>query len=90
MTRDDVYDMVKEAGLDWHAGFADDVNRYEVLVSLARAQALEEAVQLCLDEQAENRVLSRSSRTATKSSMYLWMAEGAGLCAGAIRALKST
>lgn len=47
MNRDDVYEMVREAGLDWHAGFADEVNRYEVLAALVRAKVLEEAAQVC-------------------------------------------
>lgn len=37
LTRDQIRDMVKECGLDWHRGFVplfagDDTNRYEVLV----------------------------------------------------------
>lgn len=37
VTRDQIRDMVKECGIDWHRGFVplfdgDDTNRYEVLV----------------------------------------------------------
>ncbi len=36
LTNDAVIDLVKEAGLDWHAGFnLDDENRYGTLVRLA-------------------------------------------------------
>ena len=40
MTREQILDLVKECGLDWHKGFVplfddDDTNRYEVLVRAA-------------------------------------------------------
>lgn len=53
--RDRVYDMAKEAGLDWHSGFilGGDVNRYEELAALVRADALEEAEQVAKLHAAE-------------------------------------
>jgi hypothetical protein len=46
-----------------------------------RADERERCEQLCAAEQAENRQLAKGSKTA----MYDWMADGAGLCLGAIR-----
>jgi len=44
MTREQIRDLVKECGIDWHRGFmplfdGDDTNRYEVLVRAALAAA---------------------------------------------------
>ena len=50
-------------------------------------QVVEHVIRACADlcaaEQAENRGLAKGSKTA----MYEWMADGAGLCRGAILAL---
>jgi hypothetical protein len=45
-TRDQIRELVKESGLDWHRGFVslfdgDDTNRYEVLVRAALAAQAE-------------------------------------------------
>jgi hypothetical protein len=48
MTEDQVRELVKECGLDWHRGYmplfdGDPTNRYAVLVEAARTKALQDA-----------------------------------------------
>lgn len=52
-------------------------------VEQIRRETVQACADLCAAEQAENRDLAKGSKTA----MYDWMADGAGLCRGAILAL---
>ena len=52
-------------------------------VEQIRRETVQACADLCAAEQAENRGLAKGSKTA----MYDWVADGAGLCRGAILAL---
>ena len=60
VTRDQIRDMVKECGIDWHRGFVplfdgDDTNRYEVLVrEVIDRYAAPQAQQPLTDEQIKH------------------------------------
>ena len=75
--------VIRALDLKWIVG-ADGQPLYTAeQVEQIRRETVQACADLCAAEQAENRALAKGSKTA----MYDWMADGAGLCRGAILAL---
>ena len=86
MTEDQMRNLVKECGLDWHRGFmplfdGDPTNRYAVLIAAAQADAYERAAKVCLEMANERPTTLRSERACSSRN------QRAAQCHDAIRAL---
>jgi hypothetical protein len=82
MTEEQMRDLVKECGLDWHRGYMplfddDQTNRYAVLIEAAVAAERERAARVCDDEA---RIRTEAGNTHPENS------DSRGRCFAAARA----
>jgi len=101
VTKDQMRELVKECGLDWHKGFmplfdGDDTNRYAVLIEAAMSHEREQCALVCdgirNDRWAayKNRPPYEGNETTRYSQHTEGESDGADLCADKIRARGTT